>query len=117
MVAHKAFDLFQIQCMHLLDDHMLIALRGNINLITMYTVGSKYKFVHSIVFGDHTQVTCMASNTEYLFVGLTEGKVRCIKKKEIKKAEKKRNDHLIEVERYRILSLAVVRSSHSCSFL
>ena len=120
LVSSEMFNVIdsfvQIQCMHLVSpDQMLIAVRGNTNMINVYLVDGKYKCLHSLPFGENTQITSMTSNSEYLFVGLNEGVVRCIQKKQLKKAEKKRNDHQIVVGRYRILALAVVGFSHTPS--
>jgi len=55
------------------------------------------------------QVTCVTSNDEYLFVGLNDGKLRCILKSEMKKSDKKRSFISITVGRHRILSMTVAQ--------
>jgi len=100
---------FQIQCMHYMSPHVLIAVRGALDLINVYSTSntSRYKCVTSMSFNE--QVTCVTSNDEYLFVGLNDGKVRCILKSEMKKSDKKRSFISITVGRHRILSMTVAQ--------
>ena len=99
----------QIQCMHYMAPHVLIAVRGAFDLINVYSSSSvsRYKCVTSMSFDE--QVTCVTSNDEYIFVGLNDGKVRCILKTEMKKSDKKRTSRHFTVGRHRILSMTVAQ--------
>ncbi|KAJ7374456.1 hypothetical protein OS493_007562 [Desmophyllum pertusum] len=65
---------FQIQCMHFMAPYVLIALRGELDLVSVYSTSSdlRYKCVTSMAFDE--QVSCVTSNDEYIFVGLNDGK-------------------------------------------
>lgn len=93
----------QIQALHHVAELMLIAVRGPNNFISAYSTTPRYNKVCSIPLDE--QATCVTSDDAYIYVGMNEGRVRCILKKDFKKPEKKRNDHLIKVERHCILSL------------
>ena len=99
---------FRIQCMQAVSaEHLLIGLRGDFNLINVYSIANRYKFVCAIPL--NVEITSLASNDEFVFVGLNEGRVTCIWKKDLKKADKKPPAHAISVERHQIQSLAVVK--------
>ncbi|KAK3715077.1 hypothetical protein QZH41_012136, partial [Actinostola sp. cb2023] len=93
----------QIQALHHVADLMLIAVRGPVNFITAYSTTPRYSKVWCIPLNE--QATCVTSDESYIYVGMNEGYVRCILKKDFKKSEKKRNDHMIKVERHCILSI------------
>lgn len=98
---------FQIQCMHFMKPYVLIAVRGPADLIYIYATSSelRYKCVTCMPFDE--QISCVTSNDEYIFVGLSDGKVRCVLKTEMKKSDKKRTCCSFTVGRHRILSLTV----------
>ena len=100
---------FQIQCMHFMAPYVLIAVRGPLDLVNAYSTSSdvRYKCVTSMAFNE--QISCVTSNDEYIFVGLNDGKVRCILKTEMKKSDKKRAIRSFTVGRHRILSLTVAQ--------
>lgn len=100
---------FQIQCMHFMKPYVLIAVRGPADLVYVYSTSSdlRYKSVTSLPFNE--QIGCVTSNDEYIFVGLSDGKVRCALKTEMKKSDKKRTFNSITVGRHRILSLTVAQ--------
>lgn len=101
--------LFQIQYMHVMAPFVLIAVRGEVALVNAYSTSSesRYKCVASMRFDQ--PVSCVASNDEYVFVGLLDGNVRCILKTDMKKTSKKRASYTFNVGRHRILSLAVAQ--------
>lgn len=98
---------FQIQCMHAMNDHILIGVRGALALVNVYSTSTRYRCICSIPFSE--QITSLASNRDHIFVGLNEGHVYCILKRDLKKADKRRAAHIIKVERYQILSVAAVK--------
>lgn len=100
---------FQIQCMHFMKPFVLIAVRGPADLVYVYSSSSelRYKCVTFMPFDE--QISCVTSNDEYIFVGLSDGKVRCILKAEMKKSDKKRTFNSFTVGRHRILSLTVAQ--------
>ena len=100
---------FQIQCMHYMAPHVLIAVRGTFDLINVYSTASasRYKCVTSMPFNE--QVTCVTSNDEYIFVGLNDGNFCYILKTDMKKSDKKRGVSSITVGRHRILSMTVAQ--------
>ncbi|XP_032226652.2 leucine-rich repeat serine/threonine-protein kinase 2 isoform X2 [Nematostella vectensis] len=102
----ETIDAFKVQCMHLVGDQMLIAFRGSDNFINAYSTGAKYKLLWSIRFNEN--ITCLSSDGKYLFVGMNEGVVRIVQRKDVKKHENRRSDVNIKVERHRILSLIAV---------
>ena len=86
---------------------MLIALRGQLDLVNIYSTSSasRYKCVASFTFKE--MVTCIASNDQYIFFGFMDGQVRYILKTDVKKNERRRVFRSFPVERHRILSMAV----------
>ncbi|XP_078352523.1 leucine-rich repeat serine/threonine-protein kinase 2-like isoform X1 [Oculina patagonica] len=100
---------FQIQCMHFMAPFVLIAVRGPMDQVNVYSTSSdvRYKCVTSMAFNE--QISCVTSNDEYIFVGLNDGRVRCVLKSEMKKSDKKRAVRSIPVGRHRILSLTVAQ--------
>ena len=100
---------YQIQCVHFTAPYVLIAVRGSADLIKAYSVSNagNHKCVASMAFNE--QISCMASNEAYIFVGLNEGRVHCILRTEMKKSDKKRNHYVISAGRHRILSLVVLK--------
>ena len=100
---------FQIQCMHFMKPYVLFAVRGPADLIYLYATSNelRYKCVTCMKFDE--QISCVTSNDEYIFVGLSDGEVRCVLKTEMKKSDKKRTRYSFKVGRHRILSLTVAQ--------
>ena len=107
--SFQSYLSFQIQCMHFMAPYMLIAVRGLSEAVYVYSTSSdlRYKFVTSMAFNE--QISCVTSNDEYIFVGLNDGRVRCILRTDMKKSDKKRAFRRFAVGRHRILSLAVAQ--------
>lgn len=94
----------QVQALHHVGELMLIAFRGlAVNILNAYSTSPRHKLEWSIQLNE--QVTCIASDESYVYVGMNEGYVRCICKKDFKKHERKRNDRMIKVERHCVLSM------------
>lgn len=69
--------------------YVLIVVCGFVDLIYIYVILSElcYKCVICMFFDE--QISCVMLNDEYIFVGLSDGKVCCVLKIEMKKSDKK----------------------------
>ena len=107
--------LFQIHCMHIMAPFVLIAACGEFALVNAYYTSSesRYKYVASIRFDQ--PVSCVASNDEYVYVGLYDGNVHCILETDMKKSFRKRAFHSFNVGRHRILVLTAAQDKLSTS--
>ena len=94
---------------------VLIAARGEFALVNAYSTSSesRYKYVESMRFDQ--PVSCVASNDEYVFVGLYDGNVHCVLKTDMKKSFRKRAFHSFSVGRHRILSITATQNKLSTS--
>ena len=107
--------LFQSQYMHIMAPFVLIAARGEFALVNAYYTWSesRYKYVASMRFDQ--QVSCVASNDEYVYVGLYDGNEHCILETDMKKSFRKRAFHSFNVGRHRILVLTAAQDKLSTS--
>ena len=113
MVAHSARSF--LSQLKPIKPFVLIAARGEFALVNAYYTWSesRYKYVASMRFDQ--PVSCVASNDEYVYVGLYEGNVHCILETDMKKSFRKRAFHNFNVGRHRILVLTAAQDKLSTS--
>ena len=101
--------------MHIMAPFVLIAARGEFALVNTYYTWSesRYKYVASMRFDQ--PVSCVASNDEYVYVGLHDGNVHCILETDMKKSFRKRAFQSFNVGRHRILVLTAAQDKLSTS--
>ena len=101
--------------MHIMAPFVLIAARGEFALFNAYYTWSesRYKYVASMRFDQPG--SSVASNDEYVYVGLHDGNVHCSLETDMKKRFRKHAFQSFNVGRHRILVLTAAQDKLSTS--